>query len=417
MKSSLVLTYCLSLLVQFSLNSHCHADFVTLVNNGSSSNRVDLVFIGDGYTAGEIATTYSNHVSSMVSYLFGNASNPLSRYASYFNVHRVNVISNQSGADIPQSGITRDTALNATYRYDGTTDRLLYFNASLANAAVNTALVGTGIDVNMRVGIVNESVYGGGGGQWAVYAGGNSLAPEIAVHELGHSFAQLADEYFSPGTYSGPEPSAANVTTSPATGKWDRWLDYNDPNSNIGPIGYYEGGQYVSNGIYRPSLDSIMRNLNRPFDAVGREALIRSIYDDVNPLDAWLSEATILDQNGSAWVDVVDPTLIDVDWFIDGNLLTAAGEMINIGQLGLAPGNYTLTAKAYDNLLDHAFTGDGLDWWRLAPGALTQSVSWNLAITAVPEPATWSLCLVVGVVTFARRRTRLEPSDFSCPTA
>ncbi len=388
------------------LSSPSRADFVTMVNNGNSGNRVDLVFVGDGYTASEVSTTYAGHVSSMVSYMFGSASNPLSRYASFFNVHRVNVISNQSGADVPQSGITRDTALDATYRYDGTTDRLLYFNAAKANAAVSTALAGTSIDVDMRIGVVNESVYGGGGGQWAVYAGGNAQASEIAVHELGHSFAGLADEYFSPGTYTGLEPAAANVTTSPATGKWDRWVGYNDPSSNIGPIGYYEGGQYVSNGIYRPSDNSIMRNLYRPFDAVGREALVSAIYNEVHPLDAWLMESTMLDQTSSAWVDVVDTSVIDVDWFLDGTLLTVTGEMLNVGELGLTPGNYTLTAKAYDNLLDHSFLGDGLDWWRLAPGRLTQSVSWSLAITAVPEPNAWGLLLVCSSGYVLRRRER-----------
>ncbi len=405
LKTLIVPLACALLLGYYAPSSQCRADFVTLLNNGNSSNRVDLVFVGDGYTAGEIATTYAGHVSSMITTLLGSASSPLSRYASYFNVHRVNVVSNESGADIPQMGITRDTALNATYRYDNQNDRLLYFNAGLANNAVSTALVGTGIDVDMRIGIVNESVYGGGGGQWAVYAGGNTQAPEIAVHELGHSFANLADEYFSSGNYTGTEPSAANVTTSPATGKWDRWLGYNDPNSNIGPIGYYQGGQYVENGIYRPSDNSIMRSLGRPFDAVGREAMIKAIYDEVNPLDAWLTESTILDQNGAAWVDVIDPSLIDVDWFIDGNLLTTAnGEMLSIGALGLAVGDYTLTARAYDRLLDHSRTGSALDWWRLSPDALSQSVSWRLAITAVPEPSICGLWLVFGAVSFVRRR-------------
>lgn len=397
---------CLSLIGLVSLNAPCWGDFITMVDNGSSSNRVDLVFVGDGYTAGEISTTYAAHVSAMVSYMFGSAGNPLSRYASFFNVHRVNVISNQSGADVPQSGIFRDTALDATYRYDGVTDRLLYFNTAKANAAVSTALAGTGVDVDMRVGVVNESVYGGGGGQWAVYAGGNPQAPEIAVHELGHSYAGLADEYFSPGSYAGPEPVEANVTTSPATGKWDRWVGYVDPVSDIGAIGYYEGGKYVSDGIYRPSADSIMRSLNRPFDAVGREALVSAIYNEVNPLDAWLSESSMLDQSSSAWVDVVDPSVINVDWLLDGSLLSATGEMLNIGQLGLAPGDYTLTATAYDNLLDHSFTGDSLDWWRLNSAPLTRSISWSVTISAVPEPSALGWLLICSLGHLFRRQVR-----------
>ena len=310
------------------LTSNGRCDYFTLINNGASSNRVDVVFVGDGYTAGEIASKYTGDVSNMVSYMFGGTQNPFPRYNQFFNVHRVNVISNQSGADIPQSGITKDTALDATYRYDGQTDRLLYFNANKANAAVNSALVGSGIDVDMRIGIVNESVYGGGGGQWAVYAGGNSSAREIAVHEIGHSFAGLADEYFSPGTYTGSEPAQVNITTNPSTGKWDRWVGYTDPNSNIGAIGYYQGGGYYSDGLYRPSDNSKMRALDRPFDAISREAFIQAIYNEVNPLDQWLSESTTLHTSDTAWVDVVDPSVIKVNWFLDGSLLNVNGETL-----------------------------------------------------------------------------------------
>jgi hypothetical protein len=406
MKRSNLKTLAILVLNLLLLHSACHADFVTLVNNGASSNRVDLVFVGDGYTAGQIETTYAGHVSSMVSNLF-NSVTPLIRYSNFFNVHRVNVISNQSGADIPQSGITRDTALDATYRYDGTTDRLLYFNANKANTAVNAAISGSGIDVDMRIGIVNEAVYGGGGGQWAVYAGGNvEDAHDIAIHELGHSFAGLADEYFSPGTHTGGEPPEPNVTANPATGKWNRWLGYNDPTSNIGPIGYYEGGKYVSDGIYRPSDNSIMRSLDKVFDAVGREALIQSIYDHVNPLDTWLSEGTLLNESMAAWVDVVDPNVIDVDWFLDGNRLDITGEMIDVGKLGLAPGSYNLTATAYDNLLDHSFTGDVLDWWRLGPSAVSQSITWTVSISAVPEPTVCGLGMTVGLLLLRRRSGR-----------
>ncbi len=390
----------------------CRGDFVTMVNNGASSNRVDVVVIGDGYTTGELGSTYVGHASTIVTRLFSGANNPLSRYAGFFNVHRVNVASNQSGADIPQSGVTRDTALDAKYRYDGVTDRLLYFDSFKANTAVNSALAGSGIDVDMRVGIVNSDVYGGGGGQWAVYAGGNAFAPEIAVHELGHSFAGLADEYYSPGSYSGPEPAAPNVTSNATGAKWDRWVGYDDPDSDIGPIDYYQGGQYVANGIYRPSDNSIMRSLGRPFDAVGREAMIATIYGDVNPLDAWLPEETALTQTSFAWVDVVDASVIDVDWYLDGNLLSVTGEMLDVSLLGLTPGTYSLTARAYDSLLDHSFTGDSLDWWRLSPDALTQSVSWSVAISAVPEPSALGYLVLCGAACLSgSRRSRTIAND------
>ena len=348
---------------------------------------------------------------------FFGTKDPFPRYQNFFNLHRVDVISNQSGADDPINSVTRDTALNSSYAWGGGVDRLLYFNTGLANAAVSSAIAGTGVDVDMRIGIVNSSKYGGGGGQWAVYAGANGSAREVAVHEVGHSYARLADEYFSPGTvYNGGEPGEANVTADPALQKWDRWLGYDDPTSNIGPIGYYEGARYNEEGLYRPSQNSLMRSLNRPLDAVGREAFIREIYEDVDPLDDWYSTDDILSISDTPWVDVVDESVIDVQWSIDGNQLGQFGTSLDIQSLGLATGDYTLTAMAYDNLLGHSFTGGALDWWRLDEGPLTQSISWQLSVTAVPEPScfAWLVCIAAGMVYRRRQSSALKWLNRSC---
>ena len=102
--------------------------------------------------------------------VFGVNQNPFPRYRSFFNIHRIDVISNESGENIPQQGIKKDTALDASYRFDGETNRLLSFSSVKAYLALIDATTGTGIDYNMLVGVVNESLYGGAGGAWAVYA-------------------------------------------------------------------------------------------------------------------------------------------------------------------------------------------------------------------------------------------------------
>lgn len=356
--------------------------YQTVISNGPPSNRVDIVVVGDGYTAAQINTVYPQHVMELIQYKFQGGQQPFPRYAKFFNVHQVNVVSNQSGADQPPLGIFVDTALDASYWWDGATERLLYFNTTKAQNAINAALAGSGIDIDIRYGIVNDTKYGGGGGSWAVYAGGNSSALEIALHEVGHSFGGLADEYFSSGVYTGPEPSQPNCTTSPTTGKWDRWLGYNDPTTNIGVINYYQGCGYYSNGIFRPSNNSKMRNLNRPFDAISREAFIAKIYNEVRPLDAWRSNTGTLSNPLQLWVDSVDEAVIGVEWRVNGNLIALAAEQLTLAVLGLPPGMHTVTARAYDRILDHAFTGDALDWWRLPnTNPLQQTITWTLQLT------------------------------------
>jgi hypothetical protein len=282
--------------------------FNTMINNGPSANRVDIVFLGDGYTAADhSAGTYVNHITGYINYMFtpGALVDPFPRYNKFFNVHRVNVVSAQSGADQPQNGIFRNTALDASYRWDGVTDRLLYISESKANAALATGLAGTGVTAEMKYVVVNDSLYGGGGGNYAVYAGANSASHEIALHEVGHSFARLADEYGGfPGPYSGAEPTEVNVTKDPTGDKWSRWHGYNQP--GIGIIGSYEGARYYDTGLFRPSDNSKMRSLNRPFDAVSREKFNLDIYELVDPLDSWTPNGNTLTNPGSLAVVRID---------------------------------------------------------------------------------------------------------------
>ena len=393
--------------------------YSTLENRGSSSNRVDMVFIGDGYQANELGTKYVSHINGVLDDMFGKRLNdPFPRYTNFFNVHRVNVVSQQSGADRSRLEETVDTALDASYKYDTQTDRLLYFSSSLANAAVSTALQGTGIVPDMRLGVVNDTKYGGGGGQWAVWAGGNSSAREVAIHELGHSFAGLADEYDYPNDTYTPgnvDPFEVNVSIDPTgANKWSQWLGYDDPyhngqngTVNISKVGAYEGARYYKNGLYRPTGDSKMRNLNKPFNAVSREEIILDIYKFVDPLDAFLDNTTALFDPDSLWVDTVDPDVIEVDWLVDGVLRLDDGpENLNLDLLDLDPGVYTITAASYDRVLDLANTGLDLDWVRRDGDKLRQDVSWQ--VTLVPEPTTATLLLTAGGLLLRRRQTRRQ---------
>jgi hypothetical protein len=98
------------------------------------------------------------------------------------------------------------------------------------------------------------------------------------------------------------------------------------------------------------------------------------IYSHLDPLDAYLdNSATIEDADASLWVDVVDPAVIDVEWLIDGQVIsgitTEELELDSITSLGLLPGNYQVMAVAADQT----------NWVRIRQDELQQAVTWDVA--------------------------------------
>jgi hypothetical protein len=332
-----------------------------------------MVFLGDGYTASQITTNYTSDIQKYLSYIFDDSAltQPLGRYEKFFNIWAVDVVSNQSGADDPSAGIVRDTALDATYRFDGVTQRLLYVNETKANAAMNAALSGTGFTGEMRYVLVNDTQYGGGGGFYGVYAAGNNSARDVALHEIGHSFAGLADEYDDNNpnvisTYTGAEPSQVDVTKNSTGAKWAEWLGYNDP--VLGVVGAYEGGLYNDRGIYRPTFDSKMRDLDRPFDPIARQAFIHKFYQFVDPLDSYDDNTGTKVNVKTLSVKVIDPAVINVDWTVDGQIFANSGQVFSFANHGLGNGTYTVTARAYDPT----------DWVRDSRNDLEETVTWHV---------------------------------------
>ena len=341
------------------------ANWEPVITNGPHDNRVDIVFLGDGYTASEIDTVYANNIAAMLDHMFNDGEDPFPRYRNFFNVSRLDVISAESGVDEPQSGITRDTALDATFQYDGVTDRLAYISDFLANQYVAQLPFA----VDMRYVTLNSSTYGGGGGYYAVYSGNNESSPEVALHEQGHSFAGLADEYDYGGGnhYSGGEPAEPNVTTSSNGDKWSEWLGYDQP--GIGVIGAYEGARYYQQGLYRPSDNSKMRSLGQPFDAIGREAFIQRIYEYVRPIDEALTTIAPVSTSATLWADIVDPLVIQMQWYVDDLPVTGAtGPYFVPADYGFGTGNHTVMLQAWDDT----------DWVRRGIDALYDQRVWQV---------------------------------------
>jgi len=334
-----------------------HEPEVTTLFLGSglnTANRVDMVFVGDGYLASELAS-FDNHVDIQVAAFF--AKEPFTTYSSYFNVHRVDVVSNESGVDNdPVQGILRDTALDMAFWCSGI-ERLLCVNVGAANSYAAQAP-----DRDYVIAVANSTKYGGAGyssSDLATVSGGNSSASEVMIHEMGHALGNLADEYTygGPTTWSGGEPGSRNLSTltsaamAAAGTKWAEWLGQSFPGFD-GLHSTYEGGGYSSFGIYRPSNNSLMRSLGRPFNMVGVEAIILALYSDVDPIDDSSPTNTTYDGSETLFVTPLAPggTPLSVQWSLDGTALTGAtGLTLSLASLNLSQGLHTVSVTVVDD--------------------------------------------------------------------
>ena len=345
-----------------------------IINNGPNANRINIVILGDGYTSAELTTTYTNQINSFLNSVFTPAASgladPFPRYHDFFNVYRIDVPSAQSGASDPSIGKSVNNALGASYLYDGLTQRLLYTDPSKTEAVLNAA-IGGAFTPDITLVPVNDTQYGGGGGQYAVFSAGNSWASEIALHELGHSFGGVGDEYGGNGqTYTGPEPTEPNLTKDPTGQKWSAWLGYAQP--GIGVIGAYAGGDEYDQGIYHPSPNSKMEQIGNPFNAIAREQIIENIYSHVKPIDSFTPNANTLLNPASLSISTVDPAVLSVQWAVDGSVVTGAGgTSLDLSSLHLTTGAHTVTTTAFD----------ATDWVRTDRSKLQESVSWTVQMT------------------------------------
>ncbi len=354
------------------------AAWSTILNNGPAANRLDIVVVGDGYTSSQLAT-YATHAQNAVNALF--AQEPFATYKPYFNVHRVDVISPESGVDNdPTQGILRNTALDMAF-WCGGTERLLCVDVSKAYSYANNAP-----QIQQILAIANSTKYGGAGyssSELATFAGANASSAEIAIHELGHSLADLADEYDygGPSVYTGPERPETNVsihdanTMSALNTKWALWM--NEPAGLFdGPVSCYEGAYYSRLGVYRPSPNSKMRSLNRPFNAPSAESIIVNVYQFARPIDALSPPvATTLTPSSIVSVTPLQPVghSLSIQWLLNNNPIpNATTPSLNLAAVSLPAGNSTLSVRVRDDTPLVRSPTARAQW-------LTQTASWTVA--------------------------------------
>lgn len=241
--------------------------------NGTSESKVDIVILPEGYTADEMPL-FEQQCQNLVNVFAQNE--PFASHIDDFNFRAVLAPSEESGVDIPASHTWVRTILNAhfyTFYIDRYCTTRNYFSVKdvAANAPYDQIYI-----------LVNSNVYGGGGfyNFYSMSTAGNMSSSSVIVHEFGHAFAGLADEYEEPDNplallYNlNVEPWEANITT--LVDFESKWADLVAPSTPIptpvnsqysNTVGAFEGGGYLNHGMYRPQIHCMMRDY-APFCAV-----------------------------------------------------------------------------------------------------------------------------------------------------
>ncbi len=302
---------------------------LSILENGPTATKVDILILGDGYTAAE-QVKFESDARHFTDVLF--ATYPFDRRKSDFNVRALGPHSLESGVDVPDKNIWKSTALGTSYNTFGSARYVL----TTENVALRDYASSAPYDFICI--LVNDTRYGGGG-IFQLYTttytkeltrGQEWQMDYVYVHEFGHSFAGLGDEYYTSSIAyndfypAGVEPWEPNVTalTDPANLKWKALVQPGTPipspwekaaydsiealrgkldrlapdyyakreplyragqkilkeSKSVGVVGAFEGAGYASRGLYRPAVDCRMFSLSTvAFDPVCSAAIERMI--------------------------------------------------------------------------------------------------------------------------------------------
>lgn len=257
-----------------------------LLKSGSPENCIDVVIMAEGYSRGDMQTFYRD-AQKACDAIFSHS--PFKENKNHFNVVAVASESTDSGVSIPRENVWKSTAVSSHFD-------TFYSDRYLTSSNVNDIHDWlAGIPYEHIIILANTDTYGGGGiyNSFTLTTAHHSKFEPVVVHEFGHSFGGLADEYAytdapSPLYPYDVEPWEQNITTLvDFESKWSDMLPKGfvsptkitkDNYSSTEALGVYEGAGYSMKGIYRPVPDCRMRtNEAKAFCPVCQRALQRLI--------------------------------------------------------------------------------------------------------------------------------------------
>ena len=359
-----------------------------IIQNGPNSKRINMVVLGDGFTAAQ-QTDFLANATTLVNYIFSKP--PYAQYKNYFNVYAIEVISAESGVKHPGTATdVTETVIPVTdpnnflgSTFDVGVHRCLYSNTT---NKVTNVLASNVPDFDIAFILGNSPEYGGCGGTYA-FVSKNVNAKEIVVHELGHSFGKLADEYWFAGSLESPNKTQNNNV---ATNKWKNWNGLN----NVGIYPYTESPTW-----FRPHQNCEMRYLNQPFCSVCSQQIIERVHFFQNPIDSFTPVNTsTINLSGPITFNVTEilpiPNTLVNTWTVNGAPIAETSNSATIPSSGFVNGNNTVLFTVVDNnpLLkvdNHAAVHVGTVTWTVNKSTLStvEVDSRERSFTIYPNPA------------------------------
>jgi len=333
-------------------------DTDTLQYKGNIDNRINLVFLSDGYLANDL-DKFLVDVQSITDELFTQP--PWLRYNDYFNIIAIKVPSNQSGASLDPDNLI-DNYFGSSY-FAGGIERLL---VPYRTNRIHSVLADNFPEYDQVFMVVNSDKYGGSGG-WVATASTNTESVEIAIHELAHSFAGLGDEYWAGSQYAREKINMTQVT-NPDIVKWKHWMYIN----GVGIYAHDPPGE----DWYRPHNNCKMRYLGRPFCYVCREALAQKILSIVDVVESYSPETASLNLSENQIFSIntlkPEPNTIRTKWYMDEEIIASNTDSVLINPVLLDIGAHLLRLTVLDTVRYIAI-----------PSHFTESISyieWNINV-------------------------------------
>ncbi len=323
----------------------------TLQYKGASNKYINIVIMGDGYMEAE-----QNHFIADATYLSNYlfAQSPWSNYMNYFNVFAIKVISAESGTKHPNSSGDCASASPSVPVSNPST----YLGCSFDSYGIHRLVVPTNTSnlVNVLATnipnydqvlvIANSPYYGASGGSFATSTV-NEFSNEITSHEIGHSFANLADEYYAGDIYASEKPNMTQQTNADLV-KWKNWMGH----SGVGIYQHCCGGSSAL--WYKPHTSCKMEALGNAFCSVCKEAIIEKIHSFVNPVVSYTPTESSINST-SQFIDFKltklmrpSPNTLNIIWKLNGVAVLSNLDSIQIDQSTLPDGIHTLSATVVD---------------------------------------------------------------------